>query len=150
MPDAATAVREHAQPLAVAAGLDLVDVQVKGAGARTLVKVIVDRKGGVDIAECQRLSRELSTLLDQTDPIDNRYSLEVTSPGVDWPLRTERDFDRIQGRTVRLQRRGGDAVEEVSGTVEAAEPDAVVIVGDKATVRVAYDEIVSAKQTLPW
>ena len=148
---ATTAVRVAAEPLAEAAGLDLVDVQVKGSGPRTLVKVVVDRKGGVDLALCQKLSKDLSKRLDDTDPIADRYSLEVTSPGIDWPLRTQRDFDRIEGRTVRVRRRGGeDSVDELTGTVRAAESDGVLIDIDGKSERIAYDDIVSAKQTLPW
>ena len=151
MADTATLVREQAQPLAEGAGLDLVDVQVKGSGPRMLVRVIVDRKGGVDLATCQKLSRDLSQRLDEADPIENRYSLEVTSPGIDWPLRTQRDFDRIEGRAVRIRRDTGDgAIAEVTGTVAAAETDAVVVDDKGGSVRVPYDEIASAKQTLPW
>ena len=150
MADAAALVRAQAQPLAEDAGLDLVDVQVKGSGPRTLVRVIVDRKGGVDLATCQKMSRDLSARLDETDPIDNRYSLEVTSPGVDWPLRTQRDFDRIEGRTVLIRRTDGDAGTEVTGTVAQADDDAVVVDSKSGSVRVPYDEIASAKQTLPW
>ena len=151
MADATDAVRVAAQPLTDAAGLDLVDVQVKGSGPRTLVRVIVDRKGGVDLSLCQKLSKDLSARLDDADPIANRYSLEVTSPGIDWPLRTQRDFDRIEGRAVRIRRRGEqEHVDELTGTVRAAEPDGVLIDIDGTNERIAYDEIVSAKQTLPW
>jgi ribosome maturation factor RimP len=151
MSTAADQVSKEAQPLADAAGLDLVDVQVKGAGPRTLVRVIVDRKGGVDLVQCQQLSRDLGDRLDQVDPIPGRYSLEVTSPGVDWPLRTQREFDRVQGRAVRIRRRLTDEqTEEVTGTVAVAEPEAVLIDDKGGSLRIAYDEIVSAKQTLPW
>lgn len=142
-------VRGHAGTLADKAGLDVVDVQIKGSGARTLVRVTVDRKGGVDLAQCQELSRDLSRLLDEADPIPTRYQLEVTSPGVNHPLRTPRDFDRIEGRTVVI-RRGADGMEEVRGSVRRAAEDAVVLeVGDDE-VPVAYADIVSAKQVLPW
>lgn len=150
MADAAALVRKQAQPLAEGAGLDLVDVQVKGSGPRTLVRVIVDRKGGVDLATCQKMSRDLSSRLDETDPIDNRYSLEVTSPGVDWPLKTQRDFDRIEGRTVLIRRNAGDGISEHTGTVTSADEEAVVVDSKTGSVRVPYDQIASAKQTLPW
>lgn len=150
MADPTAAVRAAAQPLADGAGLDLVDVQVKGSGPRTLVRVVVDRKGGVDLALCQRLSRDLSARLDASDPIAGRYSLEVTSPGVDWPLRTQRDFDRIEGRAVRVRRRSDDQEQELTGTVHAAEADGVLIDSGGKQERVSYDEIISAKQTLPW
>ena len=148
MADVADVVRSFAQPLADDAGLDLVAVEVKGTGPRTLVRVKVDRKGGVELAECQELSRNLSRALDGSDPIDNRYQLEVSSPGVNHPLRTQRDFDRVEGRTVVLRRRDGD--DELKGTVvQAAESEVVLDAGGTRTA-VAYADIDSATQALPW
>jgi ribosome maturation factor RimP len=149
MTTAAEIVRGHAQTLADDAGLDLIDVEVKGTGPRTLVRVKVDRKGGIEVAQCQQLSRELGRLLDETDPIDSRYQLEVSSPGVNHPLRTQRDFDRVQGRLVAIRRTGADAG-EVKGTVREAGETHVVIAADGTDVTVAYDDIETATQALPW
>ncbi len=143
-------IRRCATTAAAAAGLDLVDVQVKGAGPQTIVRVVVDRKGGVDVGTCQQLSRELSEQLEAFDPISGRYSLEVTSPGTDRPLRTQRDFDRVEGRLVQLRRQEADRVAELRGTVREARDDAVVLVVDGATVAVPYVEVDSARQALPW
>ena len=150
MATAVDVVREHAQALADTAGLDLVDVEVKGSGPRTLVRVRVDRKGGVELAECQQLSRDLSRFLDEADPIDDRYQLEVTSPGVDYPLRTQRDFDRIEGRVVAVRRRTADGEDDIRGTVTAAAEDAVTLDVDGTPTDVAYADIVTATQALPW
>ena len=148
MADVADVVRGFAQPLADDAGLDLVAVEVKGSGPRTLVRVKVDRKGGVGLAECQELSRSLSRALDDSDPIDNRYQLEVSSPGVNHPLRTQRDFDRVEGRLVVLRRT--DDTDELKGTVvQAAESEVVLDAGGTRTA-VAYADIDSATQALPW
>jgi ribosome maturation factor RimP len=148
-------------PLAQANHAELIDVQVKGAGSRMLVRVVVDRKGGIDLGSCQQLSGELSAALDAADLIDSRYVLEVTSPGVDYPLTDQAAFDRVQGRTVLVHRReqasgaGGaaepaDAVTQLRGMVTAADPDAVVLDVDGEPVRVPYREIVKATQALPW
>jgi ribosome maturation factor RimP len=148
MTDAAEVIRGHAAPLAEDAGLDLVDVQVKGSGPRTLVRVLVDRKGGVDVAACQQLSKALSRALDEDDPIASGYQLEVSSPGVTHPLRDQRDFDRIEGRLVAVRRT--DTAEELKGTVIEAADSAVVldVGGDQVTV--AYADIEKATQALPW
>ena len=150
MPDVTNVVRGFVEPLAADAGLDLVDVEVKGSGPRTLVRVKVDRKGGVGLTECQDLSRTLSRLLDESDPIDNRYQLEVSSPGVNHPLRTQREFDRVEGRLVLVKRRTDDGQSEVKGTVVEASSDAVVLDSNGSTVAVPYDEIDTATQALPW
>lgn len=150
MATAVDVVREHAQTLATAAGLDLIDVEVKGSGPRTLVRIRVDRKGGVEVAECQKLSRDLSRALDEHDPISSRYQLEVTSPGVDYPLRTARDFDRVEGRVVQLQRRTPDGDVEIKGTVRNTSDTEVTLAVQGEDVAVAYDDIVKATQALPW
>lgn len=149
--DAVTAITEAATPLAAAVGLDLVEVDVKGTGPRTLVRVTVDRKGGVDLATCQQVAGALAARLDEIDPIDSRYQLEVTSPGTDRPLRERRDFERVEGRAVQLQRRNdGERVTEIRGTLERATADGVVIDVDGEAVTVGYSEVVKATQALPW
>lgn len=153
MSDTTARVRALAEPLATAAGLDLVAVEVKGSGSRTLLRVKVDRKGGVDLAACQALSRDLSARLDAEDPIAGRYTLEVTSPGVDHPLTDQRAFDRVEGRAVLVHRRSGpepDRLQQIRGTVVAAEADAVVLDVDGEEVRVAYADVAKATQALPW
>lgn len=119
------------------------------------MRVVVDRKGGIDLASCQRVSRELSAVLDAADPVEDRYVLEVTSPGVDHPLADKAAFDRVEGRAVLVHRRRGadeaeGAVTQLRGTVRATEDDAVVLDVDGEVVRVRYLDIVKATQALPW
>jgi ribosome maturation factor RimP len=144
-------IRDAALPVVEGAALDLVDVVVRGEGARRLVRVVVDRKGGVDLARCERVSHDLGPLLDAMEDLDAGYLLEVTSPGVDAPLRDRRAFDRVEGRPVRVQLRRDDGrTEHVDGTVRAAEEDAVVLGTDGGELRVPYDAVVLATQRLPW
>ena len=150
MADSEQVIRGHVQPLADAADLDLIGVEVKGSGPRTLVRIKVDRKGGVDLATCQQLSRDLSRVLDETDPIASRYQLEVSSPGVTHPLRDQRDFDRVEGRLVTVRRTGADTVDEVKGTVLEAAATQVVLEVDGDKVAIPYSDIDKATQALPW
>jgi ribosome maturation factor RimP len=159
MSDVETTVRALAQPLADAAGVDLVAVQMKGSGSRRLLRVVVGRKGGVDLEQCQHLSKQLSAQLDDADPIPDGYALEVTSPGVDWPLTDVADFDRVEGREVLVHRgtAAAAAPEQVRGTVVSADPDGVTlrVPGAKKgaparEVNIPYGEIVKARQSLPW
>lgn len=131
--------------------VDVLAVEHKGEGSRQLVRVVVDRKGGVSLGTCQELSQALSQRLDEVDPIGGRYTLEVTSPGVDWPLTDQTAFDRVEGRSVLIHRRvGSDRVEQVRGEVLAAGADAVQVADGDTIVSVAYDDIVKAAQALPW
>ncbi len=144
-------IRDLADVAARRHDVDVLDVEVKGQGGRQLVRVVVDRKGGVSVGACQQLSRDLSAALDDRDPIGGRYTLEVTSPGTDWPLTDQRSFDRVEGRDVLIHRRAdGDRVEQVRGTVVEAGADAVTVDDGAGGTTVAYREIVKAAQALPW
>ncbi len=144
-------VEALAVPHVAAAGLDLLDVAVKGAGRERLVRVVVDRKGGVDLGTCQGVSRALADDLDALDGLDGTYRLEVTSPGVDAPLRDRGAFDRVEGRPVLVRRDAGDGrIVELRGTVTTAGIDAVVLDVDGDPVDVPYSEISTATQRLPW
>lgn len=151
MADEEHAVAELARPLATARGVDLVGVEIKGTGGRRLVRVMIDRKGGVELTDIQEVSRELSAALDEEDPVEGAYALEVTSPGVDHPLTDHAAFDRVEGRLVTVRRRTEDGpAPELRGTVAQAEPDAVVLDVDGEAVRVPYTDIEKATQSLPW
>jgi ribosome maturation factor RimP len=145
-------IRDMAHQHARSEDVDVLAVEVKGQGGHRLVRVIVDRKGGVPIDVCQRVSQRLSRDLDSVDPIGGRYTLEVSSPGVDWPLGDQDDFDRVEGREVLIHRRDDDGrVVQVRGRVVHAGHDGVELeCDDDGAVTVAYDEIVKAAQALPW
>ncbi len=144
-------VRAHAEPLVTRADLDLVEVRVRGEGPRRVIKVIVDRMGGVDVERCTAVSRQLSDRLDDVDELEAGYVLEVTSPGIDHPLTDQRSFDRVEGRSVLVHRRGEDGrIDQIRGTVKAADAEAVVLDVNSEAVRVPYADIAKATQSLPW
>lgn len=100
--NAAESVRKIAQRVVADRGLELVDVQVSGARDGGAVRVFVERPGGIGVADLQSLSEEVSALLDVEDPIKGRYRLEVSSPGLDRPLRSAADFRRVLGQSVHV------------------------------------------------
>jgi len=79
---------------------ELVDLEVSGGGR--VLRVFVDKPGGVSVGDCARLSERLSERLDIEDFIPYRYTLEVSSPGLDRPLKRESDYERFQGRLARI------------------------------------------------
>ena len=84
-------------------GLELFDLRFFHAGPRSILRVTIDSQKGVTIHDCERVSHELSDLLEKENFAAGRpYNLEVTSPGIGRPLKTERDFQRITGHTVVL------------------------------------------------
>lgn len=89
-------------PLIKEQSLELVDLEIKGKGPTTILKVFVDRSGGITLDECTMLSEKLSVLLDLEDIFPHPYTLEVSSPGLDRPLVTEADFKRKIGENVKV------------------------------------------------
>jgi ribosome maturation factor RimP len=83
-------------------GFELVDVELKRAAGGQLLRLYVDRPGGIGLDDLQSVSEEVSAILDAEDPIDGHYTLEVSSPGLDRPLRNEADYRRFVGRLAKL------------------------------------------------
>ena len=82
--------------------LELVEVTFRSEGGRNILRVTLDRPGGVTLADCEWVSEALGRRLDEEDPIPSRYFLEVSSPGLDRPLVRAEDYQRFAGREVRL------------------------------------------------
>jgi ribosome maturation factor RimP len=131
-------VRDALEPVVVAAGYDLEDVTVTAAGRRSVVRVVVDRDGGVDLDAVADISRVISTALDEGNLTgDAPYTLEVSSPGVDRPLTEPRHWRRAAGRLVRVSAAGAT----LTARIVAADDEAVrfATAGDER--RVAYADL---------
>jgi ribosome maturation factor RimP len=83
-------------------GWELVDVEVKKDRGGHLVRLYVDKEGGIGLDDLQSVSEEVSAVLDAEDPIASSYTLEVSSPGLDRPLKTENDYRRFVGRLAKI------------------------------------------------
>jgi len=95
-------VTSIAVPLLTELGLELVDVEFRREAGGWILRLYLDRRGGVTLGDCQRVSEELSDLLDVEKLIDHPYTLEVSSPGLNRPLRRESDFLRFIGQRARI------------------------------------------------
>ena len=98
-------IQELAERTAASMGLEIILVEIKGGGDRTIVRTYIDQPGGVTLDDCERLSKRLSVVLDVEDWIPCSYTLEVSSPGLNRPLVKEADFARFAGRSVRVRTR---------------------------------------------
>jgi len=96
------AIEALAGPLLRASGLALVDLEFRRQGRRGLLRLFIDKPGGVGVEDCRRVSEELGDLLDVSDLIPESYDLEVSSPGLDRELRKEREFRWAVGKRIRL------------------------------------------------
>jgi ribosome maturation factor RimP len=83
-------------------GVQVVDIELAGGARRPTVKIFIDKEGGVTLDDCERFSRAMSAVLDVEDPITSPYVLEVSSPGLDRPLRGLRDFEASVGKLARV------------------------------------------------
>jgi ribosome maturation factor RimP len=131
-------------PLVETTGADLEDVDVSKAGRRSVVRVVVDRDGGVSMDDVADVSRVVSEALDQLDEADPSalgpsYVLEVTSPGVDRPLTAPRHWRRNVSRLVTVALREGP---NVTGRVVSADDDAVVLDVDGDRLTLALTDVV--------
>ena len=95
-------VERLAETVASGRGLSLVAVDVVGDGRRTIIRVSVEDENGLDLDRCAEMADELGRALDLHDPVPHAYTLEVASPGLDRPLRTEADYRRFSGRKVEV------------------------------------------------
>ena len=90
-------------PVVEDCGCELVDVQFRRESHGWVLRLYIDRPDGVTVDDCASVSREIAVLLEVDDPIAHAYHLEVSSPGLDRPLTRKEDFDRFQGRKVRIR-----------------------------------------------
>jgi ribosome maturation factor RimP len=84
-------------------GLEFVATEVVGSGPRTILRLVIDGPHGVSLDQCAAVSRQASALLDVEDPASHRYTLEVSSPGLDRKLYSEQDYRRFSGHRVRIR-----------------------------------------------
>lgn len=83
-------------------GYDLIDLRLLGKGKRTILRVYIDKEGGVTLNDCEFFSRRLENILDVEDPIQGPYTLEVSSPGLNRPLKRMEDFRKHTGKMIRV------------------------------------------------
>ena len=137
-------------PVLEARGLDLVDVEVHGAQ----LTVFVDRDGGVGLDELGDATRDVSAVLDALDPMPGRYTLSVSSPGLERRLRIPGHFLKAVGETVTVRVNAGTAdVRRVSGTLVGADETGCTLSGPEVPggeLHLAYDEIERARTVFEW
>ncbi len=92
-----------AQPILDALRLELVEIEFKRSGREAILRLFIDKEGGVTLDDCADVSRELSLVLDVEDFIPCAYNLEVSSPGLDRPLKTPADYERFAGRLIKVR-----------------------------------------------
>jgi ribosome maturation factor RimP len=137
------------EPVLATLGLEVFDVQLTGAGRASTVRVIVDRDGGVDLDAITAASERIQPALDDLGP----YALEVSSPGLERPLRRPEHFRRAVGETVSVKVRDADGeVRRLRGELVAADERGITVdAGDtNGGEHVEYDQIIKARTVFEW
>ena len=129
----------------------ILDVRVKGSrGSRSLV-IIADTQPGITLDELTAVSREVEHQLDDSDLFTDNYTLEVTSPGLDWPLKTARDFRRRLGKSVRLEHTVPDMMNPVEGElVEVSDEDITLQTKELGELVLPLNQINQGTLVLDW
>jgi ribosome maturation factor RimP len=140
-------VLELAERAASTHGVEVLELQLRGQGRGRVLSVILDADGPVEADVVERVSKDLSRALDQADPLQGSYTLEVTTPGLERPLQSARDFRRQRGHEVRIVAGVASAVQ---GVVVDADDQAVTLDVDGSRVQVPLSDVVRGKVVLPW
>ena len=115
---------------------ELVGIEYGRQGKRSLLRIYIDKEGGIDVKDCQRISHQLSGVLDVEDVIKEQYQLEVSSPGLDRPLFTLEHFERFAGHKVKLTLVSPiEGQRKFKGTLQGVEDGQVIVnIGDNELV----------------
>jgi ribosome maturation factor RimP len=137
------------QPVLQAHGLELVELDWRGQGPRGILRLFVDKAGGVGIQDCERVSRELGDVIDASGLIGGSYDLEVSSPGLDRPLRSDREFRWAVGKAVECWLAGG---ERVAGRLVESTPERLILVDEGNRIEVERGRVTKARlePDVPW
>lgn len=129
-------VAQLARPAVEEAGCELWDVEYVREAGTWFLRLYIDKEGGVDILDCERVSRTVSGLLDEADPIEGSYTFEVSSAGAERPLKRPSDFQRFMGSPVAVKLyKGRNGRKEFAGVLTGYDPESgeiTVAVGGEA------------------
>jgi ribosome maturation factor RimP len=137
-------------PVLASLGLECFDVQVSGGGRSRTVRVLVDREGGVDLDAIATASQEISPVLDREPTLSGPYLLEVSSPGVERPLRRPEHFRRAIGETVSVKYRTDTGPQRLRGVLASADDDGVTLTVDGDDRRLAFTDVTDARTVFEW
>ncbi|WP_199505798.1 ribosome maturation factor RimP [Halanaerobium sp. ST460_2HS_T2] len=146
----AETVTDFILPIAHSEELNLVDVEFLKEGSNWILRIFLENKDGdLTIEECEKVSRALSVILDEEDPIDKSYILEVSSPGLERPLKTEEDFERFKGELIAVKTfKKINGKKEFIGTLKDFEKDKIILIlADKQEISIDYSLVARANLT---
>lgn len=143
-------IQALAEPIFSEHEMELVELTCRPQGRQLHVRFLVDRVGGVTIQQCVRVNQLIGQALEAANVLESSYMIEVSSPGLDRPLVTRRDFERSIGEELRLDIISSGRITELTGMLLAVQPEAVVMKMSSGNITVPLGEIRTAKKALRW
>ena len=145
-PTAAEQIHALAEPVAADFGVDLIDVQFRRETAGWVLSLVIDKPGGVTVDDCASVSYEVGAVLELEDFIEHAFTLEVSSPGLDRPLKKRQDFERVLGQKVRIVLHEPVQGEQVvSGELTSVEDTGLTVAGKNGAVHIGMTAIARAR-----
>lgn len=142
-----TKIKEIVEPIIMDMGMSLEHVELTKMAGKVLLRIFIDKEGGITLDDCEQVSREIEAQLDVEDPIPCSYILEVSSPGIDRPLRNPADFKRFCGRMARVIT--SQPIENqtffIGEIVEAGDSDVMLLLPKDRKVVIPYKDISRAR-----
>ncbi|MCF8010789.1 MAG: ribosome maturation factor RimP [Clostridiales bacterium] len=141
-----TAVEKLVAPVVESKNMELVDVNYIKEGGRWFLRLFIDKPEGVDLDDCELISQSVEPVLDSNDPISGPYTLEVSSPGLDRPLRKVADYERFQGYAVNISTFAPvNGQRRFKGVLKGVLEDEIKLSVDKSDVYIPLDQVAKAK-----
>ena len=135
-------ITQIAQPIVEAKGCKLWDVEYVREGSERFLRVYIDKEGGVNIDDCEAVARAIDPILDEKDPIAERYTFEVSSAGLERPLKRPSDFEQFMGSAVLVKLyRPRNGLKEIPGILRGYEDGKVTIEAGKETITFEKSEV---------
>jgi len=143
-------IEEIITPVLNELDIDLVELSFRGTHGNRILRLFVDTENGITIEKCKNVSREISDILDAEDIITGKYRLEVSSPGLDRPMRTVRNFRRNIGREIRFTYQVEDTISTFQGVMDSVAEEKVTLKLKNELVTFSISQIENAKVVLKW
>ncbi|MCY3822833.1 MAG: ribosome maturation factor RimP [Nitrospinae bacterium] len=150
--DADSQIWTIAQEVVSGLGFELVDIELTGSRSQQVIRVYIEKPGGILLSDCVAVSRELGELFEDKNVIENSYRLEVSSPGIERPLRKAQDFERYVGHRVRIRLKSKqEGKRRIVGKIVEVDDNMIRIIsknGQKASFSLA--DIAKANLDVDW
>lgn len=151
MHDITAKIEDVIRPVLAEQEVELVDLEIKGSIRNPVIKIFVDEPGGISIARCVALSRELNQVLEFAAILQGNFRLEVSSPGIDRPLKKASDFARNVGRMVKVTYTTAETGTQThTGKIVHVADDSVTILVDGEEIMLSVAQIESAQIQIQW